>query len=328
MVITRSQSGKRRKTTEATTSPALNIADLPDALLSTVAEYLSTTSTALFSAAFSSQDFTKEPSARSLAIVSSLRETSADDPWDVVDFLDVEKSLRVKLTDDDIGGMLKCIDATNKLRVLKLTHCFNVSGRGLEPLRGSAALEQLDLSLVGQHERPGSIFLADSEVSPLISESSVLPILDSIIDNECSLLQHLQFPHKWRNGECSSLDAFHSFLERYDAFLTSRGLCSHCCDSIRRDAMLNREGRHYGLQLLTCCVCMKTICETCDELTLGEDLGICTRCQKVYCRSCKSVLCCESGSCNMKSCTGCGLVDYCDSCDVYYCDDCGHGADY
>ena len=78
----------------------------------------------------------------------------ADAEWGTLDFVDVEKSLASKLTDDDIGAILLCIDAKNKLKRLNLTHCYNVVGRGLEPLRFSAVLEQIDLGLVRTFEMP------------------------------------------------------------------------------------------------------------------------------------------------------------------------------
>eukprot|EP00581_Thalassiosira_minuscula_P007285 CAMPEP_0183709908 /NCGR_PEP_ID=MMETSP0737-20130205/5850_1 /TAXON_ID=385413 /ORGANISM="Thalassiosira miniscula, Strain CCMP1093" /LENGTH=196 /DNA_ID=CAMNT_0025938125 /DNA_START=8 /DNA_END=595 /DNA_ORIENTATION=- len=196
MAITRSQSNKQNKRRRTSTS-GLNISDLPDALLIAVAEFLPKTLVALFSSVFSTVK-SGLPSATSKAIVSFFRETKYDEPWEVLDFLDVEKSLRVKLTDDDISEVLKCTDAKNKLKTLKLTHCFQVSGRGLELLRGSAVLEQLDLSLVGLHEPPELIFFNGMRVlSPHISEEYALPILDSLIENDCSLLMQMQFPQKW-----------------------------------------------------------------------------------------------------------------------------------
>ncbi|KAL7537536.1 hypothetical protein ACHAXR_007895 [Thalassiosira sp. AJA248-18] len=75
-------------------------------------------------------------------------------------------------------GVLACIDAGNHLQTLKLAGCVNITGRGLEPLRGSLVLEQIDLSLVGEHESP------HIEPKPLISETEVLSILASIIDED------------------------------------------------------------------------------------------------------------------------------------------------
>ena len=60
----------------------------------------------------------------------------------------------MRLSDEDMGAMLVCIDAVHTLKKLKLAHCFNIVGHGLEPLRGSTSLRQVDLSLVGRFEGP------------------------------------------------------------------------------------------------------------------------------------------------------------------------------
>lgn len=54
-----------------------------------------------------------------------------------------------RLTDDDIGAILVCIDAKNHLKRLKLRDNFSFVGRGLQPLCGSNVLEALDLGLTG-----------------------------------------------------------------------------------------------------------------------------------------------------------------------------------
>lgn len=40
-----------------------------------------------------------------------IQEYYADAEWGTLDFVDIEKSLASKLTDDDIGAILLCIDA-------------------------------------------------------------------------------------------------------------------------------------------------------------------------------------------------------------------------
>eukprot|EP00985_Skeletonema_marinoi_P006094 scaffold2645_cov96-Skeletonema_marinoi.AAC.1 len=67
---------------------------------------------------------------------------------ETLDFEDIEEDLAIKLSDGDISAVLTCIDAVNRLKTLKLTNCINIIGVGLEPLRGSSIIEQIDLSLV------------------------------------------------------------------------------------------------------------------------------------------------------------------------------------
>ena len=91
----------------------------------------------------------EELSDYSKAILSSLE-------WDVLDFEDIEKSLAVKLMDDDLHAVLKCISAHDVLKKLKLSGCIN-TGYSLEPLRSSTVIELIDLSLAKQFESPRSV---------------------------------------------------------------------------------------------------------------------------------------------------------------------------
>ena len=45
--------------------------------------------------------------------------------WEVLDFADIEKSLAIRLTDDDIGALLVCIDAKNNLKVRDMNIALN-----------------------------------------------------------------------------------------------------------------------------------------------------------------------------------------------------------
>ena len=227
--------------------------------------------------------------------------------------MDIDTSLRKKLTDEDIANLLKCIDKA-KLKRLKLTNCFQVTGRCLEPLENFFVLEQLDLSLACQRQNP------DNASSISLSEQVVLPILESIIEDECSLLQHVQFPQQWRYNQSQE---FHTFLVKYDNFLRSRGLCYSCYQVIDREEMLDQERKEsYGLQELTCYHCMKTACRSCVDHGF-IDVDSCNQCQKVYCSDCFSIEYCHM--CDMQSCSACSMINYCVGCDTHFCDSCGTG---
>ena len=65
--------------------------------------------------------------------------------WGKVDFRRLEKRLVRKLTDGDVGAVLACIRLAGcGIKRLGLG-CWNITGRGLESLRGSTSLEQIDL---------------------------------------------------------------------------------------------------------------------------------------------------------------------------------------
>ncbi|KAL7525408.1 hypothetical protein ACHAXR_000991, partial [Thalassiosira sp. AJA248-18] len=97
-----------------------------------------------------------------------------------LDFGNMERSslnrFAATLTDDDVSATLICIDAQHCLRRLKLQGCLKIVGSGLEPLRGSLALEQIDLSTE----------------SPVLSDAIVLPIIESILDARGNSLKYIR----------------------------------------------------------------------------------------------------------------------------------------
>lgn len=146
------QTNKRRRTDNTVT----HISDLPVGILVDVSAYLSKPSRAMLAAAFTApstswqnNDSMHRPSPISTAIVSAQQ-------WNTLDFVDIEKKLANRLSDDDLSAMLQCINAQDVLKKLKLTGCININGQGLSPLRGSVVLEQIDLCLLKKYEDPTS----------------------------------------------------------------------------------------------------------------------------------------------------------------------------
>lgn len=75
-----------------------------------------------------------------------------------------------KLTDDDLRDTLLCVNAGDKLKRIKLTNCVSITGHGLEPLRGSSVLEQIDLCSFHTGDREND----DPEM--LLTEGATIPI--------------------------------------------------------------------------------------------------------------------------------------------------------
>jgi len=265
-----SNSNKRQRTTES-----LHITDLPDGLLVGISSYLAKPSVVLFSFAMSPN--TSQSTQISTAIISATN-------WNTLDFDDIEKSLAAKLSDDDIDKILRCIDAVNNLQILKLAGCINITGGGLNVLRSSTVIQQVDLSLVGKHEVP----LLDPE--PILSEDIVIPILDSIIGRgRESSLQQMEFPKIWRRSERSARSTeMAQFFIRYDDYLTNqRYCCSKCEQVIDSDEWVCLGGDEWhGTQNYTCSGCLKHFCYD-DDCTGGdEEITWCQRCEKGYCKNC------------------------------------------
>ncbi|KAK1732696.1 hypothetical protein QTG54_016595 [Skeletonema marinoi] len=217
----------------------ISLSDLPTGALAHVSSYLaSPLSCALFAAALNHRDVDS-----STAITSS--------QWDALDFGHIEKELAAKLTDDDISALLTHIDAVNNIKKLRLTNCINITGVGLKPLRGSIMIQQIDLSLVGDHESP--VLYPE----PSLSCTKVLPILDSIIERgeECAL-KHVQFPKNWRFYERNVDSDFHAFLVRYNGMLGNRDrdrvICLECsrdlpANEIMRMDVAQRQWRDFAI---------------------------------------------------------------------------------
>ena len=227
--------------------------------------------------------------------------------WSVLDFDDIEKSLAAKLSDDHIDKILRGIDAVNNLHILKLAGCVNILGTGLDMLRSSMAIQQIDLSLVGKHESS----LVEPE--PLLSESVVLPILDDIISRGSSL-KKLELPKKWRNEQSTQMT---QFLVRYSIYLLSqRNVCS-ACDQICTG-------------LCTCTQCLNHFChrEDCTDEEGDRYTHRCMKCEKEHCKSCSVTYRCDNFFCNgmnpKKFCSDCSNMRECEGegCSATICGDC------
>ncbi|KAK1745670.1 hypothetical protein QTG54_003594 [Skeletonema marinoi] len=231
---------------------------------------------------------------------------------EVLDFVDIPLSLASRLSDDDLGAILVCIDAKHKLKQLKLTHCTNVVGHGLEPLRGSTVVEKLDLGLVRQFEAPylrrapgGSIyeFLFDDAK---LSEGPVCAIIDSIYRRETDSLDRLQYPHKW-SVNLSEPDVL---VPIYDNNVLRSERVKQLVDE--HNIIVNK---------FACCLYFgyedeKDLCSSLeDDESLGSALVD-------VCISCKDASFTVCSNCNDIVCYECCDADKCDDCDIIHCPRC------
>ena len=305
----------------------LHINDLPDGILVHVSAYLAKPSVALLAVALEapststlwSDDFrgTHTTSSASNAIVTSASSNNNNE-WSVLDFGDIEKSLAAKLTDDDVNAVLQCISARSNLKILKLAGCVNITGSCLNILRLATGLEQIDLSLVGKHEVP------NIEPEPLICESTIINILDTIIIQRGSCLKQLELPKKFR---ISRSPAFSGFLDRYNHYLElKRPCCSKCgqlCLETGEMECACRSGPvGYGTQNYVCSQCLNDFCYYDDECGDGGYSKWCSKCEKEYCLDCVSGKQCDT--CWKYSCNKCEGLNGCEGmdCETKLCEDC------
>eukprot|EP00984_Skeletonema_dohrnii_P007860 scaffold2901_cov91-Skeletonema_dohrnii-CCMP3373.AAC.4 len=322
-MATANDSSKRRRLLGDASLDAGCLSNLPSGILTHVANYLAPPSRALFAAALTNQNSAASDE-RNTAIVGN--------EWTTLDFGDIEKELAEKLNDDDIEKVLICIDAANRVKKLKLTNCINITGVGLEPLRGSTIIEQIDLSLVGDHQDPRL------SPRPPITCEFVVPILDSIIEREGCSLRHLQFPSVW-GWRVTSIQ-FEEFHMRYNEMLVNRGgSCINC-----NTHLPSQDGSWIDnncLQKYTCYECLKHYCEDCTNDDGDYMLfhccclckkRLCTDCQKKkwcigcevdYCVGCMDFTDCSGSGCYADICKDCIESSHCFKCGGYFCENCG-----
>jgi len=293
-----SSNNKRRRTTTSNNN-GTHITDLPAGILVGISSYLAKPSAVLFALSMTADSDQQTETETSEAIISAIK-------WNVLDFSDIEKRLASKLKDCDIDKILKSIDAVSNLKVLKLGGCVKITGSGLDLLRSSVAIEQIDMSLVGKHEAP----MIKRE--PKLSEDIVIPILDDIISRgRAGSLKQLEFPKKWRNAQSTQMD---QFLLRYSTYLRNQRYCCSKCDKVCGGWGVDLDGGDpYGTQNYTCSMCLQHFCQSNDCVDVDGTFYTtwCQKCEKLYCKVCNSTSrcsICDSYACNeceeMKTCEG------------------------
>ena len=118
---------------------SISFTDFPDTILKSVTDYLQPVSQALFAVALSapsqSASWWKSNIQHNLSISS--KAIISNGQWNILDFGTVERTLTVKLNDDDIRAVLVCTDSRNKLKRLYLINCNPITYGLRQPLEGS-----------------------------------------------------------------------------------------------------------------------------------------------------------------------------------------------
>ena len=282
----------------------LQFSDLPNALLPKVASFLPNTSCVSFAIAMSNQSLDDISSCIPSEICKTIAMASVES-WESIDFKDIQDICGRTLTDNDIRWVLLAIDGVHKIKSLKFTNCFGITGSGLEPLRESVVLERIDLSLVGDYESPdiNPTPSISAQRSFFISAAAVIPILENIINTENNSLIHVQLPKHWREERT---DIFIQFLERFDRMLNERRLqCSKGCGVCEGSEYFPLVDQRRGVITITCYQCMKHLCSRCHE---NYEIDFCKCCEKVYCVDCNEVDTCQECRGNVASCKVCDVV--------------------
>lgn len=314
------------------TTPLHHIPHLPDVIFVKISSYLSLPSRALLAVALTTDSanykkinwITQTPLSRWFGISSSSkkkRPSSATkdiirkSKWNALDFADIDWDLATRLSDNDIGAVLSCINAARYLKKLNLVDLIKITGTGLEPLRGSA-LKLINFKLLNKTG-------ADLTSRTRINERIVLPILDSILAHGNSL-QVICLPMAFYLYGSPGKDYapeiklipekdknpyVHAFNKRYFQYLLDKGChCTHCSRGLIPKPIPTYE--FWEIEGHVCSECLNHYCI--------DESGHCEG-RVTYCFDCNKSTC---ALCIPKTdCLVCGVI-YCQKCTLY-CDICG-----
>lgn len=205
-----------------------------------------------------------------------------------MDFGSLDKRLASRLADDDLAAVLLGIAGASSVKRLRLTGCRGITGRGLDPLRSSSVIEQLDISC----EPRGSL-----------SEELVASILHDIINTESCSLRQLQLPKKWC-GYRNRSGGLERVLREYECILRRRNFN---CQGGTHEAgeCFGTDGASwmdsYARQRFTCYHCLENFCQ---DPALDVTTFFCGDCCKTICSECGE----SHGDGGMKRCDDCFIV--------------------
>ena len=334
----------KRKADELSSVVDIDITSLPDGVLSHISGYLEHSSRPLFAVAMTAPPSSFRLYKCNVLPQSSMREAilfprnrkedemdwtgrlglrDSKVNWNEIDFGGMHMICSGGLTDDTLHAVLVCV-GISRIKAIALTRCSKITGIGLEPLRGSKALERIDLSGIMTYSCKKTIFTAFPTEQLVMSSTIVIRILDSIVDETENSLRFIQFPKHWRveGGD----DAFHGFLTKFNDNIRGKSVCARGnCNNACGGSMHTSSGDRYGIQSNTCanshCGASFCGCPKEDRFDEEQPLEFCHKCKKYYCNNCDAGL-----FFSREYLCGCNKPTSCDSCtDSAFCDDCGDG---
>ena len=233
------------------------------------------------------------------AAIISVNSTLNEDSWTTLDFGEIDTSLATKLNDDDVKAVLICIDGINRLKRLRIVGCHGVTGDGLKPLRGSTALEEIDLSLE-------EVF--DGCCIPsrfLLHTETVIPILTHIIDVPGNFTRIIHLPRKFREDPSAIVG---QFLTQFADLLHAEGYNCPGCRKYQKASNMTTADKRF---IRSGTLCGGYYCINCREI-----FRRCIRCRQYkkregdpYCENCM-VQCFEYGGLKQSS-----SREYCHECE-------------
>lgn len=300
---------RRVATGKDAVDPEVTLCDLPEVALENAASYLHNISRALLCIAIGSSV--------AMAGTSRILSPEGEEQWSSLDFNELEEELTQRLTDDHISSILTLIDASHKLKSLKMTGCTLIRGHGLQPLRHSTVLQRLDIAIVKDREHPFRL-----------SEEVVLPIVHDIMVKPNSSLVVVHRP--FIPSIVGPSKAARQFNVWYEEYKRSRGINRKCKECVDDEYMGEDEDDGYKDVCYSCLEMFHDLCPSMRSLPYQarqSNLRMDNNCWRRYCRDCyrKNVFCCSW--CGDDLISRIGNKRYCHECSLLTkCERCGHSA--
>ena len=272
--------------------------------------------------------------------------------WEKIDLERLSYRQRPALTDRSLHRLLEAVNAKEITKSLSIRCCTKIQGFGLEPLRGSHVLEELDLRNKCPYDSMnGKTGLEDSFVVNLLG--TMMPFARPTHDNCRSGLTARLFTVRFNAQEKPPLvngvntanriqDCFHSygqvkkFLDSFDGSLKDRLWidrvpCSHCDEPLVEKVPCNQFETKEAAAL-RCFECSKISCgqnecpstkrcQKCFSDLCCVNIDTCDECRIAKCSNCDDIEKCQ-GPCERTLCDCCCSVWECDHCHKSFCEGC------
>lgn len=270
--------------------------------------------------------------------------------WEKIDLETLSYRQRQALNDRSLHRLLKAVNAKEVTKSLSIRYCTNIQGFGLEPLRGSHVLEELDLRKKHQGVINGT-GLEESFVLSLLK--TMMPFARPNHDNCRSGMTSRLFTIRFNAQKKPPLvngvntanriqDCFHlygevkKFFDSFDGSLKDRlwidrVSCSHC-DTPIVEKIPSAQFETKEASALRCFECSKISCgqnecpstkrcQKCFSDLCCARIDTCDKCRITMCSSCYGIEKCQ-GQCSRNLCECCCSVLDCDYCNKSFCEEC------
>ena len=197
---------------------------------------------------------------------------------------------------------------------LRLTHCTDITGQGLEPLRYSTTLKNIGVGFVRDHEVP----LVVDEAK--LSEEVLFGIIHDILSTPENSLWRVKLPMVLFN-DGNPKEALAQFMGEHETIiLNNSSMCIYVWGERENQQHLGGAGRFNGAlngdEVLSS---KRRLLHYICDLDTTDNVDMCPRCIHHYKRFHNFFACTDCGDIR---CLDCEDIQYCVDCETAVCDNC------